>query len=452
MSTGTADRPGAPVLLASGLGDDTGGGVYALDAAGGVERIDDLSTVGVAADAHDTRLARLLWTDDDPQTSGELLLYDARGVLTYRRLDALQEPHGAVWHDGQLVVVSTLANAILWLDAEGTPARTWQAPGDGDCWHLNSVVVWGGRLVASAFGRFEGHRGWARPGAREGAGIVFDVETGEDLVTGLTCPHDPLPFEDGLLVCDSGSRALLRLAPDGSARQRVALGGWTRGLAVDAEHVYVGVSAHRLLGAEGRARVVALDRATLSEQHTWTLPCREAFSLALLPPALVGGLRTGFATNPARLRESGRLEHGGPVAALLQAPDRSVRVTAGGAPPIAPAGDWLTLRYRVENAGGAPLASGGDFSVIVGAFWWRDGVELPDLGARARLPAIVSPGDAAEGLLRVAAPAEPGDYRLRVAVGQEGLGWLGPETGGPAPWEAPVAVVEQPSTTLAAGA
>jgi hypothetical protein len=431
----------APVLVASGLGDDTGGGVYALDDAGGVIALDDLSTVGLAVTDDGAALARLLWTDDDPQTAGELLLYDARGVVGYRRLDGLQEPHGAAWHRGELVAVSTLANGILWLDASGTPLRAWRAPGDGDCWHLNSVAVWQDRLIASAFGRFAGHRGWARPGARDGAGVVFDVATGDDLATGLTCPHDPLPFDGGLLVCNSGARELLRLAADGTVAERVELDGWTRGLAVDERHVYVGVSAHRLLGAEGRARVVALERATLREAGCWTLPCREVFSLVLLAPRLLAGLRTGFATNPYRLRESGRIEHGAPVARPLHDGDRRVRVAISDAPATAVAGEWLPLRFRVENEGAATLASGGEHSVVVGAFWRRDGVELPDLTGRARLPAAVGPGEAAEGLLRVPAPSEPGGYRLRVAVGQEGLGWLDGGDGGPGPWEEAVEVV-----------
>lgn len=429
------------MLLASGLGDDTGGGVYALGAAGGVEPLDDLASVGIAVAPDGSALARLLWTDDDPQTSGELLLYDRRGVVGYRRLDGLQEPHGAIWHRGELVVVSTLANAILWLDASGTPRRSWHAPGDGDCWHLNSVAVWGDRLVASAFGRFDRHRGWTRAGARERSGVVFDVETGTDLVTGLTCPHDPLPFGDGVLVCDSGTQRLLWLAADGRVVRERALGGWTRGLAVDDTSIYVGVSAHRLLGADGRARVVELDRASWRERRSWALPCREVFSLAIAPAALVAGLRTGFATNHQRMRESGRLEHGAPVARLLEGRDREVRVSVDAVPPSTEAGAWVALRYRVQNAGGATLASGGAWSVVVGAFWRRDDADWAGESGRARLCHAIGPGDAVEGILRVKVPDETGRHRLRVAVGQEGLGWIGPETDGPEPWEATLDVV-----------
>jgi len=431
-------------LIASGLGDDTGGGIYRLGD-DGVEPIDHLSTTGLAVADDGRTLARLLFTDDDPQTSGELLLYDARGVAAYRRVDALQEPHGAVWHDGRLVVVSTLTNGLLWLDANGVTLREWHAPGDGDCWHVNSPAVWGDRLIASAFGRFNAHRDWARPGAREGSGVVFDVETGEDLITGLTCPHDPLPFADGWLVCNSGERELLRLAPDGRVLQRVALGGWTRGLAYDDEHVYVGVSAHRLLGGEGRARVAVLERETLRELRSWTLPCRDVFALVHAPPELVAGLRTGFATNPYRVLEGVALDGSArgarTVTRPLETTDRRIVLTIEDPASRVAAGGWLTIRYALENRGGGTLASAGDHPVYVLACFSRDGLDVPGTIGRARLSATVGPGGGDEGVLRLPAPAEPGNYRLRVAVGQEGLGWFDELDGGFEPWDALIDVV-----------
>jgi hypothetical protein len=75
-----SDAAAAPVLLASVLGDDTGGGVYVPGAAIEAATVDDLSTVGMAVADDGATLARLVWTDDDPQTAGELLLYHARGV------------------------------------------------------------------------------------------------------------------------------------------------------------------------------------------------------------------------------------------------------------------------------------------------------------------------------------------------------------------------------------
>jgi Domain of unknown function (DUF4915) len=234
------------VLVASGVGDDPPGGLYGFED-GGVTVLDNSDSTGLAVSPDGATLARLLFTDDDPQTAGELLVYDARGVVTYRRVDELQEPHAIGWHDGRWLAVSTLSNSFLWLDAAGTVVDRQFMGGDGgDAWHMNNVLVHDGRVLASAFGRFSTHRGWNAPGARRGAGIVFDVASGADVITGLTCPHDPLFLDGAWLVCDSGTAALWRMGRGGTPADRIDLGGWTRGLTYDDEHVYVGVSANRL--------------------------------------------------------------------------------------------------------------------------------------------------------------------------------------------------------------
>jgi hypothetical protein len=278
-------------LVASGLGARDTGGVFVLGH-GSIERIDEQSTTGVAVSRDRTMLARLLWNDDDTELAGELLLYDAQGALTHRRIDALREAHGAIWHGGRWAVVSTLSNSVLWLDESGTVVGSWTAPGVGDCWHLNNLLVHEGRLLVCAFGRFAEHRGWSCGNERAGRGIVFDLASGRDVLHGLTCPHDPLWLDGGWLVCNSARQELLRCTRGGAILERCPLGGWTRGLAYDSERIYVGVSAHRELGLEGNATVAVLDRASLRELDRWTLPCREVFSLVFVPDALLGGLRT----------------------------------------------------------------------------------------------------------------------------------------------------------------
>jgi hypothetical protein len=268
----------------------------------GFERLDQLSSTGVAVSADGALLARLLWSDADTEGAGELLLYDACGLLGYRRVDALREAHGALWHEGHLLAVSTLTNSVLRLDETGSVTHTWSAPGEGDCWHLNNLLLHHGRLLVSAFGRFAEHRGWSEPSARDGSGVVFDMVSGEDVLSGLTCPHDPLALDGGWLVCNSGTGELWRCAPDGAVLARHALGGWTRGLTYDAEHVYVGVSAHRLLGLEGTAAVAVLDRATLCERARWALPCREVFALVFAPASLVAAQRSSAICGAARLK------------------------------------------------------------------------------------------------------------------------------------------------------
>ncbi len=284
------------VLVASGLGDDTGGGVYRLQA-GNIIPIDRVSTTGLAVSSDGCLLARLLWNQENAEVPGEIVMYHASETPTRRCSEALREPHGVMWHEDSFAAVSTNTNSILWFNREGDIVRSWSAPGEGDCWHLNNLVVHDGRLLACAFGRFDEHRGWNRPGACEGSGVVFDLASGEDVLRGLTCPHDPVFLDDGWLVCNSATGELLRCDETGVIVERQPIGGWTRGLAYDETRVYVGVSAHRLLGLQGTAMVAVCDRKTLQEVDRWTLPCREVFSLAFVPTQLVDALAAGLGTD-----------------------------------------------------------------------------------------------------------------------------------------------------------
>jgi hypothetical protein len=420
--------PAAKVILASGLGADTGGGLYALRPAGVVETLDQLSTSGLATAPDGARVVRFPWTDEDPDSEGEAMLYDARGALRYARIAELREPHTALWTDDDtLAVVSTLTNAILWLDADLRVVGRWAAPGTGDCWHLNSLTVVDGRLIASAFGRFGEHRGWSAPGARDGAGIVFDVETGEDILTGLTAPHDPLYTDGRWYVCNSGTQELWVLE-DGRAVDRVALGGWTRGLHVDGDRLLVGVSAPPLERSDRFAEVVALDRATLQPCGRWTLPCRQVFALAEASPALLTGLTIGFATNAVRgadldgtalLRVGDSARSDVPLAVEDCRGAFSVDATA----PTLRAGGSVSVGYRLVNGGTQAFSSRGALPVLVGAFWTSpDGSRGAQF--RARLPSTVAPGGVATGDIVISAPLEPGAYVLTIAPLQEHVRWF----------------------------
>lgn len=255
--------------------------------------IDDVSTTGLAVSAGGGRLAPLTWTGDE-NASGEVSVFNGAGLLAYHRVDDLREPHSAQWDGDVLVVVSTRANAILWLDSRGRVIRRWRVPGEGDSWHLNSLCTHRGRLMVSAFGRFRENRGWRDVAAREGQGIVIDVRSGREVLTGLSAPHNPLWLDGRWVICNSDAGELLRLDARGNVFDRRVFPGWTRGLAYDESFVYLGVSAHRLRGADDATGfVVALTRYDLDEAERWTLPSREVYDVALVPVQLVEGVRVG---------------------------------------------------------------------------------------------------------------------------------------------------------------
>jgi len=183
------------VLLISCLGEQTGGGLFAFDG-DTLEQLETLSTTGLALAGG--RLGRLLWSSGETGSVGELLIYDEAGVERYVRIDSLREPHDLAWAGQEFLAVSTLTNSVLWLSASGEVTRTWRAEGDGDAWHLSSLFPVDDTVVAAAFGRFSRHRDWS-DGRAAGAGIVFDLLTGADVMNGLSCPHDPRLI-DGVLA------------------------------------------------------------------------------------------------------------------------------------------------------------------------------------------------------------------------------------------------------------
>jgi hypothetical protein len=416
-------------LLISCLGEQTGGGLFAYDGKT-VEQLDTLSSTGLAV-AND-RFGRLLWSSGEAGSVGELLLYDEVGVARYFRIDSLREPHDLAWDGEAFVAVSTMSNSIVWLTPSGEISRTWQADGDGDAWHLNSVFPVDGRLVAAAFGRFSKHREWS-DGRAASNGIVFDLATGEDIVTGLSCPHDPRLVDGLWLICNSAQRELIAVEPgSGTVRHRVQLKGWTRGLAVDEDLLYVGESANRAIPAPGElASVAVIDRRTWSVVDRLPLPCQEVFDVIRVPPALALGVRRGFRTNPLRTAEQDQhmlfQEVGARPARLwavgdpLPASACRVRLEAT-VPETLAAGTIHEFECLVANWGDAILVSAPPNPVHISYRWSEHGEVIE--GDRSILPEALPPGVERTCPFSLRTPETPGDYRLVVTLVQEQVAWF----------------------------
>jgi len=420
-------------IVITAFGDrDTGGGAFVLEGEQ-VRRLDWLASTGLAVDDAGGRVARLLRDGGDPEGCGELLVSDARGIQLYRRIDALADAHDAIWHDGALVVASTSTNSLLWLSSGGEVIGSWTAAGERDAWHLNSLVVHEGRLLACAFGRFRDHRGWAVPGAARGQGLVFDVESGETVVGGLTCPHHPFRLDGRWAVCDSADRALVVFDEHGGVAERVAFDCWTRGVALDREHVYVGLSVHRDEQPGGRAAVAILDRETLRELARVEVPAREVYALAAVPAALVAGLEAGFRTNAPRVADGDQhalFRAAGVEPELLWAvadplPERACRTTLEAAlPAIVREGETVEVAWTLTNRGSAILPIAHPHPVRVGVRWFAaDGTLLAD-GERALLSASLPPGTSASGTIALTPPPGRGERVLRIAPVQELVRWF----------------------------
>ncbi|MGX7681467.1 DUF4915 domain-containing protein [Jatrophihabitans sp. DSM 45814] len=412
----------ASALLASSPATEGGGGGVYLVGPDGAELLDAVPTSGMCASPDGSRLGRLAWAPQDNVRS-ELFITDSTGLLLYRRLDDVSEPHSMLWDGDEIIVVSTHTDSVLWLDETGREIRRWSPAalgGRGDNWHLNGLCRMGERVLVSCFGRFDRHRGWSAPGARDGAGIVFDPVTSEVVLSGLSAPHDPVWLGDGWLVCNSMTRELWSLDPAGDVRAQVDLGGWTRGIEVDDEFIYVGVGVHRDTDPAVRARIAVLDRHTLMELNAFELPGREVFALARVSEDVVDGLRVGARTGALEATGSPQVRMDEPLAAADCAV--RLRIVEG----LDEDAMWglgpRRVTVRVTNLSSVSLSGLGPYPVRIGARWYSENGDSVD-GERGFLPAPLRPGASADVELTVTSPMT-GPAVLRLGVVQEFVRWF----------------------------
>lgn len=267
-------------LLISCFGDDTGGGLFTYSE-GRIRAIDCLRSGGMSASA--AKLRRVLSRKTTSGTTCRILTYFADTLLCSAELVQVVDPHDIVEEEDGLLIVSTGTNEIIKIAEDGKISTFWHATGAGNSWHINCLGRINGRLVVSAFGRFTDNREW-KDHMTDGSGLIHDLESGTDLVSGLCCPHNPAIVGDQLLICNSANYELL--AYDLSTlrlKRKIKLGGWTRGLAFDESHIFIGVSSPRdFPGVSDHAYVEILDRTTWSVVGSVELPCREIYSLAVV--------------------------------------------------------------------------------------------------------------------------------------------------------------------------
>ncbi|MFN2477441.1 MAG: DUF4915 domain-containing protein [Chthoniobacterales bacterium] len=421
------------VLLASGFGVPSGGGLFAYNGEG-LEKLDRLSGTGLFTTGD--RLLRVL---SGPETGGrltELLVYDTVGVQRYYRLDGVKGVHDVAWDGSNFVVVSTGTNEIMWFSPSGERTRTWHAPGANDSWHLNNLLLREGKIFVSAFGRFGKTREWDHADNKD-SGCIFDLETGESVIEGLSCPHNPRPFEDGWLVCNSKRGELLFIDSGGrSVVKRVSLGPWPRGVAVSDDRIFVGESANRKTVADGGAGAIAvICRKTWQVVERLPLPCQEVYDLVLVRSQMIEALRRGFATNPVRVHEQDRyalFEGVGLEPIRLWAtgdrlPPDACRISLQSTGPERMiAGGEISLDVVVENLGGAVLVAAPPYPVNVSYKWFdrATGLQLPIEGLRTVLPRALPPRLPDRFLVTVQAPPTAGCYILVLTLVQEFVAWF----------------------------
>jgi Domain of unknown function (DUF4915) len=280
---------GEPVtLMASCMGDgDTGGGLLYYDGQAWI-CIDDVSTSGLYATQNE--LIRILWAPRQVADSTSILHYTRDGFARQVTIEGFTDPHDVLWDGRHYVAVSSFQDLVLWVTADGTIKKRFQPAGGGDCWHLNSLLSHDGVLFAAAFGRSEQPRAWAG-NARKTTGVIFRLDTQEDVLTGLCRPHTPRVESGQWIVCNSARSELNVFTGIGKLVKSVGLKDWVRGLALTDRYVLVGESVNRQLTRETRGATVAvLDRKTWALIGRLKLPFREVYDLVLVPRELLDGI------------------------------------------------------------------------------------------------------------------------------------------------------------------
>ena len=422
------------LVVISCAGDgDTGGGLCTFDGKT-VDILDRVSTSGLCLS--DQRLLRLLRTPLCTGT-GEILIYDERGVKQYLRIDELSDSHNLVWDGNHLIVASTGKNSLLWISLDGEVVRRWRPSGEDDSWHLNDLTIHEGRLIASAFGKYAIYRGY-KGHEHDGHGFLFDVESGQTLVRGLCGPHSPRYFDGCWSVCDSMNSCVVQLEPGSDiARRRLQLASFTRGFAVSNKYLYVGESVQRSESClTGTASLAVISRADWKVVDRIPLPFREVSEVIIAPTRMVNGLRTGFRTNLLRVAEQDQLwmfqQEGMEPARLWAVSEplepRQFRVKVEAVAPETFVAAKLTLvDCTITNLGDGFLCTAVPYPVYISYKWSLTPVSQPMEhfeGIRTPLPATVPPAGQLSCKIEVLPPDVEGELILTITLVQESVAWF----------------------------
>lgn len=424
------------VLIASAFGDAvSGGGLFSIDGSRAL-RVDAVSSMGLASDGR--RLARILRCVPQDALLTEVVIYDERGALQYLRIDDAAATHDVHWDGDMLVIVSPWHNAVRWFSRAGDLVREVRYPGPIDSWHLNCVTQRDGAWYATMFGDTGSARGWNTP-ERSLSGRLVELETGRVIAGGLSSPHSPRWIDGSWVVCNSDKRELIAL-DDRSGRivRRVALGGWTRGIAYDGDFVYVGACTRRAVHEkDDRAQIVVVDRRTWNVVDAVDIPAQEIYDILFLPQPVLAGVQRGFDVNPMRtseFRQQRAITELGveaprtlwPTGEPLPWDDFRCSLECS-VPDRCNAGDLLPVPLRVTNRSNSFFTSSPPSPVYASYKWLdpRTGAYLTDVRAhRSPLPRTLFPGETLDMTMLVVVPPRPGASLLRITLMQEGVSWF----------------------------
>ncbi|WP_049780902.1 glycosyltransferase [Hahella chejuensis] len=247
------------------------GGLFLIHE-GVIHKLDDFSATGLAVSSE--RIARGLQPSSvvvhchkksDPESS----------VMTATADDI----HDVLIAGDYVYFVGTSGNEVIKINSDSIEVDRWTFDGEVDSLHINCLGFWNERVVFSAFGDFKQHREYK--GKTKEAGYVKDLLSGKYLIKGLSQPHSLTPLNGNLLLANSEKKEIAEYSSAGELMRSKLLGGYTRGICVTDDKIFVGLSASRNLDDPGvkSATVVALDRNTWEELGRLDLLAPEIYEI-----------------------------------------------------------------------------------------------------------------------------------------------------------------------------
>ena len=227
----------------------------------------------------------LLWCVQANESRSLRRVSDGR-LHTITVADKTLDLHDVLATSEGTYAVFTETNQVVLLDNDYREVESWRFGDEPDSAHVNCIAIHNGRLLASMFGDFHVRRGYK--GATRRAGMVIDVKSGKPMIEGLSQPHSLVSVGGELWLCSSEDQSVRIYDETYQLKQKVSLPGYTRGLAICDEHVYVGLSQSRNavvseVGAFGSAMIAVLRRASLEVMGYVPIPHDEIYDIRVAP-------------------------------------------------------------------------------------------------------------------------------------------------------------------------
>lgn len=246
-----------------------GGGLFFIHN-GEVFQLDDFDTTGLSLKG--TNIIRGVQPSSIYIYSNEYL------EITEDNL-SFDDIHDVKLEDDFIYFVGTSDNEIVKVNYSGEEIDRWSFAKEKDSWHINSLTKWNNKIVFSAFGEFEEHRGYK--GHTQKSGFIQDLSTGERLITGLSQPHSLLTVDNNLFLANSEKKELREYNKSATLIRTLSMDGYTRGIFAIRNILFVGLSRSRNIGDSqvGNAILVALDFKSWDELGRIHLPTDEIYEI-----------------------------------------------------------------------------------------------------------------------------------------------------------------------------